>query len=260
MGLKKIILITFIFILSSCGGGGGGGNDSSSNSNTGYGNGYGNNNNSPEITNTTSSYEAQENQSSAFTVTASDADNDTLTFSISGDDANLFSIGSSSGIVSFIEEPDYENASDADSDNVYEITASVTDGTASDSMEFSINVTNDTSDDTSSDNYDGKIIASGPIQSAAVCFVENITDICSESDYKATSLQDGSFSIAVDSNTQGIIKTEGGFDPNTNWQILSNEGFVISQPTISQDFVISPLSAGNGLSSLIFLVGNQLGS
>jgi len=242
MGLKKIILITFIFILSSCGGGGGGGNDSSSNSNTGYGNGYGNNNNSPEITNTTSSYEAQENQSSAFTVSATDADNDTLTFSISGDDANLFSIGSSSGIVSFIEEPDYENASDADSDNVYEITASVTDGTASDSMEFSINVTNDTSDDTSSDNYDGKIIASGPIQSAAVCFVENITDICSESDYKATSLQDGSFSIAVDSNTQGIIKTEGGFDPNTNWQILSNEGFVISQPTITQDFVISPLS------------------
>ena len=230
------ILFTVFFLITSCGGGGGGG--SSSNTNPGYGTG----NYSPEITNTSASISVQENQTSAFTVTASDADGDSLIFSISGTDSSLFSIEETSGIVAFITAPDYEAPSDENSDNVYSIIATVSDGTATDNMMFNINVTNDTSDDTSSENYDGKIVASGPIQAASVCFVESISDVCSEAQFNTTSAQDGSFQLVVDGNPSGFIKTEGGFDPNTNWQILSNEGMAIGQPTIDLDFIVSPLS------------------
>lgn len=107
MGNKITYFLTTIFILVSCGGGGG----NSSNKNTAPG--YGNNNYAPQITNSSANLSAVENQTSAFTVTASDADGDSLTFSISGgDDSNLFTIGSSSGIVTFITAPDYENPSD----------------------------------------------------------------------------------------------------------------------------------------------------
>lgn len=230
-----ILLITF-FAITSCGGGGGGG--SSYNTNPGYGTG----NYSPEITNANANISAQENQTSAFTVTASDADGDSLTFSISGTDSSLFTIGETSGIVVFITAPDYEAPSDENTDNVYSIIATVSDGTATDNMMFNINVTNDASDDTSSENFDGKIVASGPIQSASVCFVESISDVCSEAQFNTTSAQDGTFQLVVDGNPSGFIKTEGGFDPNTNWEILSDEGLAIGQPTTDQNFIISPMS------------------
>ena len=231
-----ILLITF-FAITSCGGGGGGGSSYNS-SNPGYGTG----NYSPEITNANANISVQENQTSAFTVTASDADGDALTFSISGTDSSLFTIGETSGIVVFITAPDYEAPSDENTDNVYSIIATVSDGTATDNMMFNINVTNDTSDDTSSENFDGKILASGPIQSASVCFVESISDVCSEAQFNTTSAQDGTFQLVVDGNPSGFIKTEGGFDPNTNWEILTDEGLAIGQPTTDQNFIISPMS------------------
>lgn len=233
---KYTFLLITIFFISSCGGGGGEG--SSSNTNPGYGTG----NYSPEITNNTANISVEENQTSAFTVTASDADGDSLTFSISGTDSSLFTIGETSGTVAFISAPDYESPSDENSDNVYSIIATVDDGTATDSMMFNINVTNDTSDDTSSENYDGKLVASGPIQAASVCFVETISDVCGEAEFNTTSAQDGTFQLVVEGSPSGFIKTEGGFDPNTNWEILSDEGLAIGQPTIDSDFIISPLS------------------
>lgn len=233
---KYIFLLITIFFISSCGGGGGEG--SSSNTNPGYGTG----NYSPEITNNTANISVEENQTSAFTVTASDADGDSLTFSISGTDSSLFTIGETSGTVAFISAPDYESPSDENSDNVYSIIATVNDGTATDSMMFNINVINDTSDDTSSENYDGKLVASGPIQAASVCFVETISDVCGEAQFNTTSAQDGTFQLVVEGSPSGFIKTEGGFDPNTNWEILSDEGLAIGQPTIDSDFIISPLS------------------
>ena len=233
---KYTLLLITIFFISSCGGGGGEG--SSSNTNPGYGTG----NYSPEITNNTANISVEENQTSAFTVTASDADGDSLTFSISGTDSSLFTIGETSGTVAFISAPDYESPSDENSDNVYSIIATVNDGTATDSMMFNINVINDTSDDTSSENYDGKLVASGPIQAASVCFVETISDVCGEAQFNTTSAQDGTFQLVVEGSPSGFIKTEGGFDPNTNWEILSDEGLAIGQPTIDSDFIISPLS------------------
>lgn len=77
-----------------------------------------------------------------YTATANDPDGDNLTFSISGGaDAGLFSI-SSGGNISFVQSPDFESPGDANGDNSYEITIAVSDGSASESLNLSVRVTN----------------------------------------------------------------------------------------------------------------------
>ena len=79
---------------------------------------------------TTASINFAENSISAVTtVTATDADaSQTKTYSITGGtDASIFTINSSSGVLSFNAAPDYENPSDANKDNVYEVIVTVTD-------------------------------------------------------------------------------------------------------------------------------------
>ena len=229
---------TLVFIslitLAACGGGGGGGSDAP-------GSGYTTpTNNPPSITNTNMNISVVENQTSAFTVNATDPNGDTLTYSLSGDDASLLSI-SNQGVVTFNTAPDFENPSDGDTDNVYKITVTVSDGSLNAIANFEITVTNDTSDDITTENYDGTLVLSGPIQSADICFVENITTPCSESSYTTTTSQDGTFSLSVDSGAgTGIIKSENGFDPNTNWQFEEGRGAAIGEPTTDQNFIINP--------------------
>ena len=234
--LKTLFSISIcIALITSCGGGGGGGSSDS-------GGGYGNTNSPPNIANTNTNVSVQENQTSAFTVSASDPDGDTLTYSISGNDVSQFTI-STSGVVEFVNAPDFENPSDANTDNVYEITVTVSDGSLTDTANFMVTVTNDTSDDVTTDNYDGNLVMAGPIQSADICYVASISDMCSDAEFKTTTAQDGSFSLSVDTDeSDGIIKSENGFDPISNWQIGVGEGAAIGQPITSQNFIISPIS------------------
>ena len=235
---NKIVPLTLLTILTACGGGGGGGSSSPDNGYTAP------TNRPPTISNTIMNISVLENQTSAFTVNATDPDGDTLAFSISGDDADLLRI-SIEGIVTFASPPDFENPSDADGNSVYKITANVSDGSLSATANFEITVTNDTSDDVTTENYDGTYVLSGPMQSADVCFVNDITISCSDSAYSTTTSQDGSFSLSVDSDAgTGIIKTENGFDPNSNWQFEDGRGAVIGEPTTSQNFIINPATTG----------------
>ena len=237
---STVILATAI--LTACGGGGGGGG--SDYGGGGGGGGYGNN--PPTITNSTSVYSAQENQTSAFTVTASDSDGDTLTYSIaSGADANMFDIDTS-GNVTFSAPPDFENPGDSNADNVYLFTAAVSDGTASDTMAFEVNVTNDPSDDPVTSNYDGVLIRDGYIQSATVCIPVTDSDgdaTCDGATYSTSTASDGSFSLEIDDSVSASteIIAEDGFNPVTN----DGDAFTmaIADPTIDQNFVISPLSS-----------------
>ncbi len=64
----------------------------------------------------------------------------TITWSLSGDDSDDFSI-SSSGVLTFSSSPDYESATDADTNNVYKVTVEATDGTNEDSLDVTITVT-----------------------------------------------------------------------------------------------------------------------
>ena len=43
------------------------------------------------------------------------------------DDGSFFEIGSTSGVLTFKNAPDFENKQDADNDNVYNVTVTVTD-------------------------------------------------------------------------------------------------------------------------------------
>ena len=232
----SVILATAI--LAACGGGGGGGGGDYGG---GGGGGYGNN--PPTITNSTSSYSAVENQTGAFLVTATDSDGDALTFSItSGADSSLFSINTT-GSVTFNTAPDFEVPGDSNADNVYELEVRVSDGSASDSQAFTVTVTNDTSDDPVTSNYDGVLIRDGYIQSATVCIPVTNSDgdeTCDGATYSTSTTSDGTFSLEVDDGVSGKIRAENGFNPVTN----DADAFVmtIEDPVVDQNFVVSPLS------------------
>ena len=237
---KNILIIVGAISIAACGGGGGGGGSD-------YGGGggdYGSSNTAPVFTNGTTSYSAVENQTAAFTATASDADGDSLTFTISsGSDANIFSIGTSSGVVTFVAAPDFEMPGDANADNVYELTVRVSDGTAAATQAFTVTVTNDTSDDPVTSNYDGVLIRDGYIQSATVCIPVTESDggeTCVGATYTTTTATDGSFSLQVDDGVSGKLRAEDGFNAVTN----DEDAFVmtIEDPVTNQNFVISPLS------------------
>ena len=228
-----------LLILTACGGGGGGGS-----SYGGGDDGY-NPNNPPVIDGSTTSYSVIENQTSAFTVSATDADGDSLTYSVSGgDDGALFNI-SSVGVVTFIAAPDFELPSDANTDNAYLLTVSVTDGTASASANFTVTVTNDASDDVTTNNFDGVLIRDGYIQSATVCMAVTDADgddTCEGATYSTTTNVDGSFSLEIDDNITATIKllAEDGFNPVTDDADSFTMGLI--DPTTEQNLVISPLS------------------
>ena len=80
----------------------------------------------PSFTNDPS-VEFNENETIAFSLTASDADGDSMTFSISGTDGTSFSLNTATGLLEFVSQPDFENPSDNNSDNTYELQATVTD-------------------------------------------------------------------------------------------------------------------------------------
>ena len=231
---NRVVLLAISFVVVSCGGGGGGGGGSD------YQPPAPPANNAPTITNSTTSYSVVENQTSAFTITATDADGDALTFTIGGSDASLFTV-STSGVVTFNTAPDFESPSDADGNNVYDLMASVSDGSLNDSKDFTVTVTNDTSDDVTTEGYDGTYIGAGPIQGATVC-IEATAGTCTGAQYTDTTAQDGSFSITVDSGTTGVLRGEGGFDPVTNLQFNDDNSLALGQPVTSQNFVVSPLS------------------
>ena len=230
---NRVTLLVGLITITACGGGGGGGGDS-------YTAPVAPTNNAPTITNTTGNYSVVENQTSAFTVTASDPDGDSLTYSINGTDSSLFTI-SSSGVVTFNAAPDYENPSDSGTNNVYDLSASVSDGSLSASKDFMVTVTNDTSDDITTEGYDGTYIGAGPIQGATVC-IEATTGTCTGAEFTATTAQDGTFSITVDSGTTGALRGEGGFDPVTNLQFSDADSAALGQPVTDQNFVVSPIS------------------
>lgn len=91
----------------------------------------------------TASVSVAENTTAVTTVTATDADQSTtLTYSISGGaDAAKFTINSSTGVLTFVSAPDFETPTDADTNNIYEVTVQVSDGSNTDTQDISVTVT-----------------------------------------------------------------------------------------------------------------------
>ena len=84
-----------------------------------------------------------ENETSVSTLVGSDADGDALTYSIiGGADQSLFSINSATGVLTFKASPDYEDPTDSNANNLYDIEISVSDGTNTTTQALTIAVTN----------------------------------------------------------------------------------------------------------------------
>ena len=99
---------------------------------------------------------AQENQTAAYEAAATDADGDPLVYSLSGTDAALFTIGSTTGEVRFRVAPDFERPGDADGDNVYDITVTAFDGTDRTDHNVAITVTDEENDPINLSSLDGR--------------------------------------------------------------------------------------------------------
>ena len=125
--LRLCASLMLVTLCSACGGGGGSGSSAPAS----YGSGSSNSAPSLDLS---SSIEVEENQTSVTTVAASDADGDDLSFTLSGDDADDFTIGDD-GTLAFVSAPDFESKSS------YSITIEVTDGTASTSQSLTVEIT-----------------------------------------------------------------------------------------------------------------------
>ena len=100
----------------------------------------------PVFTSPPAAASVAEGQSAVYRAAATDADGDMLRYSLSGTDAALFTIGSTTGEVRFRAAPDFEDPADADGDNVYDITVTASDGTNSTNHNIAITVTDEEND------------------------------------------------------------------------------------------------------------------
>lgn len=99
------------------------------------------NDNAPAFTSAATASVA-ENQTSAYDADATDADaTSTLSYSLSGTDAALFSINASTGVVSFVAAPDFEAPGDAGADNVYDFVVTASDGANTTDQAVAVTVT-----------------------------------------------------------------------------------------------------------------------
>ncbi|MGB8434535.1 MAG: DUF2341 domain-containing protein [Burkholderiales bacterium] len=101
------------------------------------------------------SVNAAENQTAVTTVSATDPDvPTTLTYSISGGaDQGLFSIVAGTGVLTFNAAPDFETFTDANSDGVYEVEVTVSDGLGGTDLQLmSVTVTDANDDPTALDD------------------------------------------------------------------------------------------------------------
>ena len=137
ISLKNIPALVIISSLAACGGGGG---DTSTTSNA-YGGMSMAMAMAPVIT-SQSSYSVAENQTSIATVTATDSDSSSLIFSLSGTDASVISINSSTGVMTFNTAPNYETK------NSYAVTLNVSDGSLSVMKDLTIIITDSLADNT----------------------------------------------------------------------------------------------------------------
>ena len=148
--------------------------------------------------------------------TATNPENATITWSLSGDDADDFSIsrtGSSTGSLTFKTPPDYEDPADRGGDiNKYEVTVQASDGTATGMLPVTVTVTNtndapefpstETGDRTVPENIQPPFSSGDPVAANDVDNGDMLT-------YSLSGAGASSFDIVVDS---GQLETKAALD------------------------------------------------
>ena len=176
------------------------------------------NDNAPIFTNE-SNISVDENQLNVIDLNAIDSDNDILTYSISGTDASFFNINTSTGLVTFITEPDYE------AKRSYTFTATVSDGKHSNYQIVNIYINN-------------KIDVIPTILNFATSINENISI--------GTAIGNISIKSQGDSNiTSYVLSDTTNFDINKNGIITTRSTFDYERISFYHLSVYATNSAGN---------------
>lgn len=129
--MRPMRSLVWMLALAACGGGGDDGDETPPPANR-----------APSFTSATTVSVAENGNGTVYTATATDPDGNALTFAIAGGaDAARLRI-SANGVITFAAPPDFEAPGDADANNVYLVQLSVSDGTASATLDLAITVTN----------------------------------------------------------------------------------------------------------------------
>jgi Ca2+-binding RTX toxin-like protein len=99
----------------------------------------------PEITTTVLAIDENEVTAGAVAAIDPDVPAQSLAYSIvlsAESDGALFTIDEATGVLSFLTAPDFENPTDADGDNVYDVTVQVSDSVATDTQALAVVISN----------------------------------------------------------------------------------------------------------------------
>ncbi|MDE2894018.1 MAG: cadherin domain-containing protein, partial [Chloroflexota bacterium] len=166
-------------------------------------------NEQPAISTTQTAISVADNQTSVLTYAADDPDNEnneshdsanTLTWSVeSADDGDFFEIGSTSGVLTFKNAPNFEDRQDAGGDGVYNVTVTVTDN-----------------------GIDGNRGSSNHL-SVSKSLAVTVTDI-----NETPTLTTAPSSITFDENATGVVATYIATDPDATtgqmtWDLSGND-------------------------------------
>ena len=155
------------------------------------------NDNDPVIT-SSSTFNNTENTTAVGIITATDADNDTLTYSLSAvsssiGDVEKLQIDSSSGVLTFKETTDFEDA------NSFTFFVTASDGTRSDTEQITVTVvdTNDAPIFTSSTDDDGNLVFSADENQRSI---GTVTATDQDGDSLSFTITDGSTEMQITSD------------------------------------------------------------
>ena len=241
--MVRLVGVSLVFpVLSSCSGGGGGGSEAGGSS-SGSSGSYGTANNAPRWSADSEAVEVTENSTEiTLSATASDTDGDTLSYSVTGDDSDSFTV-SSSGALSFITAPDFESPQDSDTNNVYELSIDASDASATASLSVTVTVTDvDESASVSGGPVTGVVVAGSYLSGASVFQDVNEDGVKDGDEAGATTDAQGFFSFEVDDYAAGKIMSVGGVEPESGTAFgvsFSLSGGIASD----EELVISPLGS-----------------
>lgn len=134
---RIFLIVAFAGLASACGGGGGGGGSTPPPPV----------NNPPSFTSAANVSVIENAISALYVATANDPEGATLTYALAGGaDSARFAFDTTSRRLRFIAQPDFEARSDANADNVYEVTLSASDGANTAQLALRVTVVNDDGD------------------------------------------------------------------------------------------------------------------
>ncbi len=98
-------------------------------------------NSAPQFTSATSVSVDERTNAVFYTAAATDDDGDAITFSLAGPDAGAFTFDSTANTLAFTAAADFEIPGDADTDNIYDVIISASDGTDTTMLNLAVSVT-----------------------------------------------------------------------------------------------------------------------